>query len=64
MNLRPSTPLGRPRPPIDRSFDRLIALAAVAIAISMVATLGRPASGDYGSIVRQAASFADRPARQ
>ena len=34
MSLRPPTPLGRPRSPIDRSFDRLIALAAVAIAIS------------------------------
>jgi hypothetical protein len=34
VSLRLPTPLGRPRPPIDRSFDRLIALAAVAIAIS------------------------------
>jgi nitrite reductase (NO-forming) len=34
VSLRPPTPLQRSRPPIDRSFDRLIALAAVAIAIS------------------------------
>ena len=34
MSLGPPTPQGRPRSPIDRSFDRLIALAAVAIAIS------------------------------
>jgi nitrite reductase (NO-forming) len=34
VSFRPPTTLGRLRSPIDRSFDRLIALAAVAIAIS------------------------------